>query len=136
MNLALMKAELTRDEALKLKPYKDTKGKTTIGIGRNLDDVGITADEADFLLTNDIANNMQTLDMAFPWWKDLSEARQRALLNMTFNMGLHKLLEFRDMLAALKSGDYASASQEALNSLWAREVGSRAQRIAVQFASG
>lgn len=131
-----MKDELTRDEALKLKPYRDTKGKLTIGIGRNLDDVGITAGEADFLLTNDIANAMQSLDMALPWWKNLSEARQRGLLNMTFNMGLHKVMEFTNMLAALKSGDWATASSESLNSDWAREVGNRAQRIAVQFASG
>lgn len=131
-----MKQELTRDEALKLKLYKDTKGKMTIGIGRNLDDVGITADEADFLLTNDIANSTQDLDMALPWWRDLNETRQRALLNMIFNMGLHALMEFKEMLAALKGKDWERASQEALNSDWAREVGSRAQRIAVQFASG
>lgn len=136
MILNLMKAELTRDEALRLKPYTDSVGKTTIGIGRNLSDDGITAYEADFLLTNDIANAMQGLDMALPWWKNLSEARQRALLNMCFNMGLHVLMEFTNMLTALRTGDWQTASKEALNSPWAREVGARAQRIAIAFVTG
>lgn len=136
MNLTLMKSELTRDEGVRLKPYIDTAGKLTIGIGRNLDDVGVTAAEADFLLTNDVVNSMQTLDMALPWWKDLSEVRQRALLNMMFNMGWHTLMEFKDMLFALKTSDWEKAAQEARNSIWAREVGDRAERIATQFING
>lgn len=136
MILNLMKDELRRDEGIRLKPYKDSVGKTTIGIGRNLDDVGITDYEADYLLTNDIANAMQGLDMALPFWKDMTESRQRALLNMVFNMGLHKVMEFTHMIIALRTGDYQTASDECLNSAWAKQVGSRAQRIAVQFATG
>lgn len=136
MIINLMKQELRRDEGVKLKPYYDTKRKLTIGIGRNLDDVGITPDEADYLLTGDIAGSMRDLDMGIPWWRDLSEARQRALLNMCFNMGLGKLMGFHKMLEALRTQDWAKASQEALDSEWAREVGPRAQRIAVIFATG
>jgi lysozyme len=136
IDLALMKAELKRDESVRLKPYRDTVGKLTIGVGRNLDDVGITAHEADFLLTGDIANAIHDLDMALPWWGNLSEVRQRALLNMCFNLGIHRLLGFRNMLEALRKGEYVEASNQALNSKWAQQVGSRAQRIAVQFVTG
>ncbi len=136
MILNLMKDELKRDEGWKLKPYKDGVGKLTIGCGRNLDDVGLEDHEVEYLLTNDIANAMQSLDMALPWWNGLSEVRQRALLNMCFNMGLHRLMGFTEMLTALRMGDYQTASNEALNSAWAKQVGSRAQRIAVQIATG
>ncbi len=37
---------LIRHEGLRRKPYRDTVGKLTIGAGRNLDDVGITREEA------------------------------------------------------------------------------------------
>lgn len=136
MDIQKLKQELTRDEFLKLKLYKDTKGKTSIGIGRNLDDVGITPAEADFLLNNDVNDVIRSLDMAIPYWKNLSEGRQRALANMCFNMGLHGLLGFRDMLAAIREGDFTKASQEALDSDWAKQVGARAQRIAVLLATG
>lgn len=136
IDIALFKQDLTRDECLKLKPYPDTRGKLTIGIGRNLDDDGISPAEADFLLTNDISGVIQSLDMAIPYWKNLSEPRQRAIANMAFNMGLHGLLGFRDMLAAIRAGDFNAASQAALNSEWAKQTGARAQRIAVLLATG
>lgn len=136
LDISLLKQDLTRDEGTRLKLYKDTRGKSSIGIGRNLDDVGISAAEADFLLANDIANVVQTLDKAFPWWTTMSEPRQCALANMAFNMGFSKLLGFRLMLDALKSGDYMEASKQALDSEWARQVGDRAHRIALQFING
>lgn len=136
MDIDQLKQDLMRDEGTRLKLYKDSVGKLTIGTGRNLDDVGITADEAAYLLNNDIANVTQTLNKAFPWWAALSESRQRALANMTFNMGFSKLLGFRQMLAALQSGDYMEASKQALDSEWARQVGDRAHRIALQFVNG
>lgn len=136
MNIAQLKLDLTRDEGVRLKPYEDSVGKLTIGIGRNLDDVGISSAEADYMLTNDVASIMQTLDMAIPYWKNQTEDRQRAIANMAFNMGIHRLLGFTNMLAAIRAGDFATASQEALNSEWAKQVGARAQRIAVLLATG
>lgn len=136
MNLDALKADLRRDEGLRLKPYRDTVGKASIGIGRNLDDVGISEDEADYLLINDIFRAMADLDRAMPWWRDLSEARQRALCNMAFNLGLTRLQGFKKMLAALEAQDWPSAAREALDSKWARQVGDRADRIAEAFAGG
>lgn len=136
MKLGLLKQDLTRDEALRLKPYRCTSGKLTIGVGRNLDDVGITADEALLLLDNDIRNVLAELDRALPWWRRMSEPRQRALANMAFNVGVPRLLGFKLMLAALQASDFAGAAREAIDSKWARQVGARAHRIASMLAEG
>ena len=130
MNRAQLIADLTRDEGLRLKPYKDTVGKTTIGIGRNLDDVGITKAEAEYLLENDIDKVAAQLTARLPWWQGLDEPRQRAVANMAFNLGIDGLLKFTATLAALRAGDNKAAAYHALNSKWAEQVGARAQRIA------
>lgn len=130
MNISQMKVELIRDEGLKLKPYRDTVGKLTIGVGRNLDDVGISEAEAATLLESDIARTAKALDLNLPWWTTLSEERQRVLLNMAFNMGIAGLLGFKNTLAAIQAGKYEDAAKEMLTSKWAAQVGNRAQRLA------
>ncbi len=131
-----LRADLVRDEGVRLKPYRCTAGKLTIGVGRNLDDVGITEAEAQHLLGGDMAQVVTGLDRALPWWRGLSEGRQRALANMAFNVGQARLLGFRQMLAALQAGDYAEAARQALDSKWAAQVGQRAQRIAKLLEEG
>ncbi len=131
-----IKDDLKRDEGLKLKPYKCTANKLTIGYGRNLDDVGISEEEAETMLINDIHNVMSDLDMFIPWWVNISDNRKRAILNMAFNLGITRLMKFKNMLKALRNGDYEIASIEALNSKWADQVGSRAHRIAKLIEEG
>lgn len=131
-----MKVELTRDEGLRLKPYLDTVGKTTIGVGRNLTDVGITALEAGMLLDGDIAKCAYQLNQHLPWWNGLTDARQRALLNMCFNLGIDGLFGFHNTLALLQAGKYAEAADNCLKSKWAQQVGARATRIADLFRAG
>lgn len=133
MNRAKLKEDLERDEGLRLKPYVDTVGKTSIGIGRNLDDIGISEEEARHLLDNDVEWVIEELDRTMPWWLTMPEPAQRALANMAFNVGLPTLKLFRNMLAALQAGDYRKAADEALDSRWARQVGSRAERIAALY---
>lgn len=129
-------ADLKRDEGVRLHAYKCTAGKTTIGVGRNIDDVGITEEESDYLLDNDIHRVALELDRALPWWTDLNEPRQRALLNMTFNLGISGLLKFKNMIAALHEFRWDDAAEAALDSLWAKQVGARASRIANTFRTG
>ena len=136
MNLDLLKQELVRDEGERLKPYHCTAGKLTIGVGRNLDDVGLSADESAYLLGNDIARVMAELDKALPWWRGLSEVRQRALANMAFNLGVPRLKGFARMLAALQAGQWDEAAAQALASKWAQQVGDRAKRIASMIKEG
>ncbi|MBU9679699.1 glycoside hydrolase family protein [Burkholderia multivorans] len=127
--------ELSRDEGRRLKPYVDTVGKTTIGVGRNLTDVGITDAECDLLLSNDIDRTVTWLDRNLSWWRQLDAVRQRVIVNMAFNMG-GSLLTFTNTLAAMKRGDYAAAADGMLASKWATQVGARATRLAAMMRSG
>lgn len=134
-DLAALQAELMRDEGVRLKPYKDTVGKTTIGVGRNLDDKGISRDEAVMLLANDIADAEGLLDRNLPWWTALDGVRQRVLVNMALNLG-GRLLGFKNTLAAIQRHDWQAAHDGMLDSLWARQVGQRAIRLAKMMLTG
>lgn len=131
-----MIAELRRDEGVRLKPYRDTVGKLTIGVGRNLDDVGISEDEANAMLQNDISGACGDLDDALPWWETLDPVRQRVLVNMCFNMGIETLLGFHATLGAIQRGDWQAAHDGMLASHWADQVGARAQRLANMMLTG
>ena len=135
-NLAVLVAELERDEDVRLKPYRDTVGKLTIGVGRNLDDVGISRDESRILLAHDIERTAAELDAHLAWWSGLDPVRQRVLLNMAFNMGIWGLLTFKDTLAAIQAGNYVAAANGMLRSKWSGQVGDRAQRLAQMMATG
>jgi lysozyme len=123
-------------EGLELKPYRDTVGKLTIGIGRNLDDVGISADEARQLCLNDVIKVEQQLDASLPWWRNMDEVRQQVLAEMCFNLGITRLLGFSHMLAYLEVGNTSGAAEEMLNSAWAHQVGKRAQVLSRAMKMG
>lgn len=132
-----LRAQLVRHEGLRLKPYRDTVGKLTLGIGRNLDDVGISESEAYVLVDNDITRVKRGLVEAYPGWFPLLDGvRQAVLVNMGFNLGLAGLAGFKQTLAAVARGDYAAASRGMLASKWARQTGSRATELAAQMRTG
>lgn len=120
--------DLKRDEGFRARPYKCTADKLTIGYGRNLEDVGITRDEAEQLLANDIQT---AIDMAqvFNWFGSLTPNRKRAIVNMIFNLGLTRFMKFKKMIAALDQGDYKEAARQARDSAWFKQVGDRANRV-------
>lgn len=139
MNRTELLRELVRDEDLKLHAYSDSEGFLTIGIGRLIDKRRggrITKEEAFYLAGHDIDDVEADLDRVLPWWRKMSERRQRALANMTFNLGLPRLLEFKATLAHLEAGRYAEAADEALDSKWAKQVGERAERLAAMIREG
>ena len=121
--------ELKRDEGVELKAYQDTEGIWTIGIGRNLQDVGVSMDEAEYMLANDIDVAVGELQRTFDWFEGLSDARQRVCINMCFNLGLTRLLGFKKFLAAMAAGDWETAGVEMLDSKWSRQVGARSTRL-------
>lgn len=129
MNHARLAKQFLQDEGLRLKPYRCTAGKLTIGVGRNLDDSGITEAEAMGLLDNDIERCWIQVSGALPWVTTAPEPIQEVLVNMCFNLGLGGLLKFKKTLALLEAGEYALAEMEMLNSAWARQVGARANRL-------
>lgn len=131
-----MTRQLRLHEGERLKPYRDTVGKLTIGVGRNLEDRGITLEESAMLLANDIAAEERELLRALPWVAKLDEVRQRVLLDMAFNMGLAGLLGFKRTLATIQAGDYQAAATMMLDSKWAKQVGQRAERLSRMMATG
>lgn len=128
--------QLKRDEGLRLQPYRDSVGKLTIGYGRNLDDVGISGEEAEILLEHDAERAWKALYSRLPWVINLDEVRRAVLVNMAFNLGIAGLLQFKNTLALAESGKYREAAAEMLKSKWAQQVGERAARLARQMESG
>jgi len=129
MDIDALKKQLVLHEGMKLTPYRCTADKLTIGVGRNLDDMGITEKEAEFMLDTDILRCCDDLDRNISWWRDLSETRQRVLVDMVFNLGISRFMKFQNMIDALANGNYAGAAAEMLDSRWADQVGQRAQRL-------
>ena len=84
MDVEKLKDQLILHEGLELKPYRCSAGYLTLAVGRNIEELGITEDEARYLLDNDILRVSKELDDNIPWWRDLSEVRQRVLLDLCF----------------------------------------------------
>lgn len=122
-------SSVKRHEGLRLKVYKCTAGKNTIGYGRNLDDVGISADEAEYMLKHDL-ENAEIDAQRFPIYEKLNQVRKDVLIEMVFNLGYSRLSGFKKMFAALERKDYDGAANEMLDSKWARDVGERAKTLA------
>jgi len=131
-----LKKMLTRHEDLRLKPYHDTVGKLTIGVGRNLDDFGLTREEVLYLLHNDVMRVTQEVKKAFPWWLRLNAVRQNVVLNMVFNLGLSRFLGFKKTIEALEGKNWDTAAKEMLDSKWASQVGNRAKELAKMMKTG
>jgi lysozyme len=131
-----LKKSLILHEGLKLKPYQCTAGKTTIGCGRNLDDVGISTSEAMVMLDNDIGRAVAELNRTKPGWKDHDDTRQNVLVELVFNLGMPRLLGFKKMWAALDRKDYAAAADEMMNSKWAVQVKGRAKTLSDKMRQG
>lgn len=123
-------------ESERFKPYKCTAGKTTIGVGRNLDDVGISPEESAFLFENDLRRVEAELNRAFPWAKNLDPVRHAVLMDMLFNLGIARLRGFRKFLSAMERRDWQTAAFEMADSLWFRQVKTRAERLQGMVLTG
>jgi lysozyme len=123
-------------EGLRLKPYRCTSDKLSIGFGRNLEDKGITQEEAEYLLSNDILAVQAVIWKVIPAYDKLNDARKGVLVNMAFNLGVNGLLKFKKMIAAISDGYFELAASEMLDSNWANQVGNRALELAEQMKTG
>lgn len=132
---AALCAQLMRHEGVRLKPYTDTVGKLTIGCGRNLTDRGISEDEAHYLLENDVDACIRDLSR-LAWFADLDPVRQRALVDLCFNVGMAALLGFQHALAAMAIGDYPAAADGFTASRWYQQVGVRGPAIVAMVRTG
>ena len=143
--------KLITHEGLRLQVYKDTLGIDTIGIGRNLEDRGITdkelewmdipnmdtiyeygISEADamYLAQNDVQIVEEELLRSHPCVEELDSVRQLILVDMAFNMGVPRLCKFKKMWAAIHENKFDIAAKEMLDSRWASQVKSRSIKLA------
>jgi len=135
-DITALEDQLIDHEGLELKPYRCTAEKLTIGVGRNIEDRGITEDEARYLLKNDIKIVEDELLEKKPVVAGLDSVRQRVLVDMGFNLGIPTLLKFQNMWNAIEEEDFQTAADEAMDSRWAKQVGRRAERLCQAMATG
>lgn len=136
-----LREHLTRDEGRRLKLYRDSVGKWSIGVGHNIEDKGISPAVCDAILDEDIAEHLALLDKYLPWWRQMNERRQLVLANMAFNLGVGpsaedpkgKLLTFKNTLRHMEHGEYAAAADGMAASDWAKQVGVRATRLIAEM---
>ena len=146
MNYTQMELDLIRDEGIRLQVYRCTAGHLTIGVGHKLTEREVlqglsetSLEQAGYLLHMDIGIAMNGCASIFgrDRFDSFTEARQRALVNMCFQMGAQGLANFKRMIAAIMSNDWDEAADEALDSKWARsDSPARAQRVAKMFLEG
>jgi len=135
--MTALKKMLSVDEGRRNHVYFDTKGIATIGCGRNISSTGpgLRESEIDFLLQNDINWFLNAWETTYPWFNALSEARKAALVDFSF-CGMKTVGGFKKMLLALSEGRFEGAAKELLNSAYAKQVGSRAHRLAKILVTG
>jgi len=105
-------------------PYPDTVGKTTIGVGRNIEDRGISEDEAMLMLDNDI-KLVEMQCAIFEWFPGLSDIRKKVIIDMVFNLGITRFRKFKKTIQYLSENDFLNASIEMKDSKWCSQVGNR-----------
>ncbi|PAJ71712.1 hypothetical protein CJF42_25240 [Pseudoalteromonas sp. NBT06-2] len=130
-----LKQQLINHEGTTLMPYLCSAGYLTIGVGRNLAQKGISQTEADYFLENDIAEFTE-LVIASIDTSQCNAPRLAVLINMAFNLGIKGLLKFKNTLHSIEMCQYDLAAAHMLNSLWATQVGDRANQLALQMETG
>lgn len=127
---------INQDEGYRQFVYNDTGDIPTIGYGRNLKNVGISKSEAEFLRNNDLNQAEEDLIKGFPSYNSFNAARKAILIEMCYNMGYVKLMGFKNFIKYALLGDYTKSALEMLNSLWAKQVNYRAQKLAYYWERG
>lgn len=131
-----LRGMIMTNEGFRGSPYKDTTGNLTVGYGHNLDARPISANVGGVMLDEDIQWAMSELDSQFPWFDGLDDVRKCVIVDMCYNLGLKGLLGFNNMLECVSKGQYANASYHILDSLYAKQVGTRAVRNAHIMKAG
>lgn len=134
--LDALRSQLIEHEGERLTVYTCPAGYPTIGVGRNLIGTGISREESRYLLDNDIRRCIGSAVAAFPWFESLDEVRQRAVVDLIFNMGIGKLKTFTTTLSCFARGAYGDAANALVASKWYGQVGRRAKRIVAMVRTG
>lgn len=129
---------LKRHEGVRSKVYLCSAGYETIGVGRNIAEsgLGLSDDEIDYLLANDIKRVDAELAYAYPWYNELDQVRKEAMINLSFNLGQTRLQKFVKALDYMASGLYDLAAIEFMDSRWSKQVGQRAVEVTDMIRTG
>ena len=129
---------LKRHEGVRSHVYLCSAGYETIGVGRNIADsgLGLSDDEVEYLLNNDIERVRQELTDSYFWFPALNEARQDAMIDICFNLGLTRLRGFVNAIEAMSREQFDVAADEFMDSRWATQVGNRANEITEMIRVG
>jgi lysozyme len=92
------------------------------GVGRNVSEggLGLSEDEVDYLLQNDIERVIKELSTEYRWFNSLDDVRKDAMIDISFNLGATRLRGFKRALAAMEVADYKTAAKEFLDSKWSQ----------------
>jgi lysozyme len=129
---------LKRHEGVRDKVYMCSAGYETIGVGRNISEsgLGLSNDEVEYLLKNDILRCRNELLGEYDWFENLDSVRQEAMIDLSFNLGQTKLRTFVKALGHMADGNYEEAGREFYNSRWAEQVGDRSLEVCQMISSG
>ena len=129
---------LRRHEGVRNFVYMCSEGYETIGVGRNIADsgLGLSDDEVDYLLDNDIKRVKDELTDEYYWFGGLNDARQEAMIDISFNLGQTRLRGFKKALDAMASEDFDIAADEFMDSRWSEQVGNRAIEVTEMIRTG
>ena len=129
---------LKRHEGVRSKVYMCSAGYETIGVGRNIAEsgLGLSEDEIEYLLANDIKRVREELEDNYFWFRALNEARQDAMIDICFNLGLTRLRGFVKALEAMSREQFDIAADEFMDSRWSQQVGNRAIEVTEMIRTG
>ena len=132
---------LKKEEGIIPHAYQDHLGYWTIGVGRLIDKRkggGLSNDEIEFLLKNDILNNCIKQMENWPAWKAIKgdEIRACALVSMCFQLGAVGLSKFNTSLQLIAEKKWFEAGKNLRKSLWAKQTPNRAKRVIAMLETG
>jgi len=128
-HLQIAEMTLNTDEGLRLTPYKDSKGIWTVGFGFNLEKTPMPRKVAVLWLTCLVEDRDSALDGKLEYYHRLSDARKAVLINMSYQLGVQGLINFKNMHKALMADDFVNAVDEMKDSRWYRSFTNRADRL-------
>ena len=128
---------LVRHEGIRSEPYVCPAGRLSIGIGRNLEDVGLADDEIQYLFLNDLKTANRTARHLFGKEFDhLDPVRRAAIYDLSFNMGQTRLAQFTNFRGSVDVHDWMEAGKHLCDSNYARQLPKRSKRIRHMIEKG
>ena len=133
MDMSNLKKTIIRHEGKKL--YKCSSDKWTIGVGHNIEDNGFSEAAIQFIFEEDLSTSIAECQRNIIGWDEMPSPAQEALVNLVFNMGINRLMQFKKTLGYLRNGEFGEAAEELLDSRYARQVPTRAQEVSDMIRS-